>query len=227
MQLKRWCSTGWMARTPTTSTYCIITILIKPGINHWWCILPIYTGWVQQCSSFRGVSAGGNCSKLQGNCIQAQYYLYKRKYQCWCEWNCSQRFYSKCGPPGTNLLCENNNLREGTTLHLWEAGEYPVYDENGEQVDVVFTEADSSILSKTLFTTRSVLWSLNSWVLSPLRHRPDLGLEGKTWHFDVSDFAPILKGRKRMTMEFGGQNQEEMDIRFCIIPEKHPARYWT
>ena len=58
MQLKRWCSTGWMARTPTTSTYCIITILIKTRINHWWCILPIYTGWVQQCPAFEAFLPG-------------------------------------------------------------------------------------------------------------------------------------------------------------------------
>lgn len=45
----------------------------------------------------------------------------------------------------------------------------------------------------------------------------DLGEEGRTWTFDMTDFTPILKGRKRMFLGNGGQNQEEMDIRFHFI----------
>ncbi len=45
----------------------------------------------------------------------------------------------------------------------------------------------------------------------------DLGTEGEAWYFDVSDFTPILKGDKRLTLERGGQNQEEMDIQFLFI----------
>lgn len=44
----------------------------------------------------------------------------------------------------------------------------------------------------------------------------DLGPEGETWTFDVTDFAPILKGNKRMTMERGGQRQEDMDVKFLF-----------
>ncbi len=45
----------------------------------------------------------------------------------------------------------------------------------------------------------------------------DLGPDGKTWTFDVTDFTPILKGDKRMFLTFGGQWQEEMDIKFLFI----------
>lgn len=45
----------------------------------------------------------------------------------------------------------------------------------------------------------------------------DLGQNGKAWYFDVSDFIPILKGNRRMTLERGGQWQEEMDIKFLFI----------
>ena len=45
----------------------------------------------------------------------------------------------------------------------------------------------------------------------------DLGINGKAWYFDVSDFIPVLKGPRRMTLERGGQNQEEMDIKFLFI----------
>jgi hypothetical protein len=45
----------------------------------------------------------------------------------------------------------------------------------------------------------------------------DLGMTGKTWTFDVTDFAPILKGPKRMFMDAGGEYQEQMDIKFLFI----------
>jgi len=52
----------------------------------------------------------------------------------------------------------------------------------------------------------------------------DLGTEGKTWVFDVTDYTPFLKGSQRLTMERGGQWQEEMDIKFLFIvgtPERN------
>ncbi len=44
----------------------------------------------------------------------------------------------------------------------------------------------------------------------------NLGSEGKTWYFDVSDFAPLLTGEKRFMMT-GGVWQEELDIDFLFI----------
>lgn len=120
---------------------------------------------------------------------------------------------------------ENNNLKEGPSLNLWEAGEHPVYDEEGNQVDVVFTDADSSIFIEDLvyFSKRPMKFELMSFV-TPYGIGLDLGINGKTWYFDVSDFAPILKGRKRLTMEFGGQNQEEMDIQFWYYVGTAPRK---
>ena len=45
----------------------------------------------------------------------------------------------------------------------------------------------------------------------------NLGATGKTWFFDVSDFAPILKGNKKISIALGGQNQEQMDLDFWFI----------
>ena len=45
----------------------------------------------------------------------------------------------------------------------------------------------------------------------------DLGPEGKTWYFDLTDYAPIFKGNKRITVSGGGQWQEDMDIKFYFI----------
>jgi hypothetical protein len=45
----------------------------------------------------------------------------------------------------------------------------------------------------------------------------DLGKNGKTWYFDVTDYLPIFTGQKRLTMEHGGQWMEDMDIRLHFI----------
>ncbi len=45
----------------------------------------------------------------------------------------------------------------------------------------------------------------------------DMGMNGKTWYFDVSDLAPLLKGPKRFLMSQGGEYQEQMDIDFWFI----------
>lgn len=45
----------------------------------------------------------------------------------------------------------------------------------------------------------------------------DFGMNGKTWYFDMSDYAPLLKGNKRFLMTLGGQYQEQMDIDFLFI----------
>jgi hypothetical protein len=45
----------------------------------------------------------------------------------------------------------------------------------------------------------------------------DLGPNGKTWTFDVTDLMPILKGKKLMSIDAGGQWQEELDIKFMYI----------
>lgn len=45
----------------------------------------------------------------------------------------------------------------------------------------------------------------------------DFGPDGVAWYFDMTDFAPVLKGNKRMLMTLGGQYQEEMDLDFLFI----------
>jgi hypothetical protein len=45
----------------------------------------------------------------------------------------------------------------------------------------------------------------------------NLGVNGKTWYYDVTDLAPILQNSKRMIMTLGGEYQEQMDIDFYFI----------
>ncbi len=45
----------------------------------------------------------------------------------------------------------------------------------------------------------------------------DFGQEGASWVLDMSDYASILKGDKRLQLTLGGQWQEDMDLEFQFI----------
>ncbi|MBL4710871.1 MAG: T9SS type A sorting domain-containing protein [Flavobacteriales bacterium] len=76
------------------------------------------------------------------------------------------------------------------------------------------TQITNSSLS--YFQRNAAKLELMSFV-TPYGINLDLGINGKAWYFDVSDFTPILKGPRRITLERGGQWQEEMDIQFLFI----------
>lgn len=65
-------------------------------------------------------------------------------------------------------------------------------------------------------TSSPVRYEIMSFV-TPYGNGLDLGPKGKTWTFDVTDYAPILKGKKRMALVGGGEFQEEMQITFKFI----------
>jgi hypothetical protein len=83
--------------------------------------------------------------------------------------------------------------------------------------------AEGTIEINTLeyFQKQDAKFELLSFV-TPYGNGLDLGPEGKTWIFDVSDYAPILKGEKYLSLEMGGQWQEEMDIEFWFITGTPP-----
>ena len=112
----------------------------------------------------------------------------------------------------------DNVLQIKDEYSFYLSGFVPVFDEFGELVDGRFIEPDGSISIDNLeyFLERPSKYEIMSFV-TPYGIGIDFGLAGKTWVFDVTDFGPILKGRKRLSLERGGQNQEEMDIKFVFI----------
>src|SRR5207253_6761122 len=77
-------------------------------------------------------------------------------------------------------------------------------------------------VSKLFYYTRSPQkYELMSFV-TPYGIYLDLGKTGKTWEFDVTDYLPVMKGWKRLSMERGA-GQEEFDLRFLFI-KGTPAR---
>ncbi len=129
-----------------------------------------------------------------------------------------------------NTVTFNNIIdHSGTTMSdevlgdssafLWDVSlGYRYFDENG------LFESSTTVSPWGSITPTDLLW----WERNPMRHEImsfvtpyginlDLGIEGKTWTFDLTDFSPLLRGTKRMIMNKGGQWQEDMDIKFLFI----------
>ena len=111
-----------------------------------------------------------------------------------------------------------------STEFLYEAGTFPILDEEGNEVGEVDFTADGmiNIEDLTYYNKSPMAFEIMSFV-TPYGIGLDFGEEGRSWTFDVTDYGPILKGNKRMYMSRGGQFQEEMDIWFEFI-EGEPAR---
>lgn len=105
------------------------------------------------------------------------------------------------------------------TYSYWEAVDQNVYDGvTGTLLSTLPVTAEGSITPADMNYWRR--WPMKFEIMSfvtPYGIGLNLGPDGKTWLFDVTDFLPVLQGTKRMTMERGGQHQEDMDIKFHFI----------
>ncbi|CAM9915195.1 unnamed protein product, partial [Chrysoparadoxa australica] len=106
----------------------------------------------------------------------------------------------------------------------WLSGNFSILNESGSVVGVRSYPSTGSVSPGELNYYRRfpAKFELLSFV-TPYGNGLNLGLTGKTYWFDVTDFAPILQGNKRISIEKAGRWQEEMDIRFHYI-EGTPAR---
>jgi hypothetical protein len=113
----------------------------------------------------------------------------------------------------------NNNLIPVDTNYYFQSGWSYIYNgQTGAKIDSILVGTDSTILVSILnyYQKGPSRYEIMSFV-TPYGNGLDLGANGVMWEFDVTDFAPILEGGKRLSMEYGGQNQEEIDIRFVFI----------
>ena len=117
----------------------------------------------------------------------------------------------------------DNDLIAVDTQYLWEANETFVYDSEGEVFETITVDSEGLITPQelTYYQKRVAKFEILSLV-TPYGNGLSLGPEGKTFYFDVTDYAPILKGERFMSMELGGQFQEEMDIQFWFITGTPP-----
>ncbi len=117
-----------------------------------------------------------------------------------------------------HYMLEGTDLVLDWTEYYYQAGDYPIFDEMGNEIGSVNYPAAGSFEKGELiyYSKTPMAYEIMSFV-TPYGIGIDFGLEGLTWTFDVTDFGPILKGDKRLYMSRGGQWQEEMDIRFEFI----------
>ncbi|MFM9007883.1 MAG: peptide-N-glycosidase F-related protein, partial [Bacteroidota bacterium] len=113
-----------------------------------------------------------------------------------------------------------NNLIVLDTAFVWPAGIYTyTSSEAGVLLDSALVQAQDSIVIDTLFyyEKRPAKVELIDFI-TPYGIGLDMdGLNGKTWAFDVTDYAPVLRGNKYMSMEGAGRNSEDNDITFLFI----------
>lgn len=117
-----------------------------------------------------------------------------------------------------------NTLNVIDTLLVWPAGYTYVYDTAGTKIDsiAVLAQDTANITTLSYYRKRPMRLELLNFI-TPYGIYLDLdGLNGKTWEFDVTDFAPVLKGSKFLVME-DGKYQEENDIKF-VFTEGTPPR---
>lgn len=99
-----------------------------------------------------------------------------------------------------------------------------LYDLNGNLVSTVLSSQLDTLGQRSLpYYQRSPQKVEIMSFVTPYGINLDLGVSGKAWYYDVTDFLPVLTGNRRMSMERGGQWQEEMDIQFFFIVGTPPA----
>ncbi|MGK0364298.1 MAG: hypothetical protein ACI85O_001355 [Saprospiraceae bacterium] len=123
----------------------------------------------------------------------------------------------------TEYDVEGTDLVELGQTFVYPSGDMNIIDEAGNIVGTVAVADEGSITIGSLvyYLKRDAKFEILSLV-TPYGIGLDLGSDGKTFVFDVTDYAPILQGDRLMTMELGGQRQEEMDIKFQFITGTPP-----
>ncbi|HWY12543.1 MAG TPA: LamG-like jellyroll fold domain-containing protein [Bacteroidia bacterium] len=113
----------------------------------------------------------------------------------------------------------NDVVTLASTNNLYSAAPINVY--NGDTGVLTGTIASTpqgtiTITNLNYFNRNPYYIELMSFV-TPYGIGLDFGMTGKTWYFDMSDYAPLLKGKRRFLMTLGGEWQEQMDIDFLFI----------
>ena len=126
--------------------------------------------------------------------------------------------------PHPGIIMDDEVVTVSVT-QVWEANPETIYDAaTGSVISTipVATEGTINITELDYYRRWPMKFEIMSFV-TPYGINLDLGPEGKTWTFEMTDFTPILNGDKRVTIERGGHWQEEMDIKFLFIVGTPPA----
>lgn len=107
--------------------------------------------------------------------------------------------------------------------YAWLEGFSYTYDESGKAVDSVFHEKTETLTNQKLYFYKKPFEKVIEYeigrYITPYGKGLDLGPDGFTWMYDVTDYAPLLKG----DVDFSAGNQQELiDVKFEFIPGETP-----
>lgn len=125
------------------------------------------------------------------------------------------------------MLHDSVNLL--TTVNVFEAAAENVYDgATGTLLSTLPVTSEGTINITPLdYYKRFPFYNELVSFVTPYGIGLDLGQNGKSWYFDMSDYVKILKGNKRLVMS-GGVWQEELDLEFLFIvgtPPRNIVQY--
>ena len=127
--------------------------------------------------------------------------------------------YKIASKAGISPLASDIVILDTTYSNYYEASISKTY--NGDSGTVTsslpITSEGEFVISNLNYINRYPFYNEIMSFVTPYGIGLDLGVNGKNWYFDVSDFAPLLKGNKRILMTLGGQNQEQNDVEFWFI----------
>jgi len=117
--------------------------------------------------------------------------------------------------------------------YAWEAGWTFEYDGNGNKIDSTMNPKENTIVNHTLNYYGEPYEVLDPYeigrYITPYGINLDLGPDGFTWVYDVTDYAPILKDMVDLA---SGNDQELLDLKFLFIKGTAPRdvvninRFW-
>jgi len=118
----------------------------------------------------------------------------------------------------TEYQVVGGNIIEVSTNNYYEAGNMSIFDEAGNEIEIVNVPVQNtiSITDLAYYNKFPSKFEIMSFV-TPYGIGLDLGPNGKMWEFDMTGFTPILTNDKLLTVEFSGAYQEELDIQFLFI----------
>ncbi len=116
-----------------------------------------------------------------------------------------------------------------STQFLFDAAPENIYNgETGELVGTLPVTAEGTInVTPLQYFKRYPFYNELVSFVTPYGIGLDLGANGKTWYFDMSDYVSLLKGAKQLVMS-GGIWQEELDLEFLFIvgtPPRNVVQY--
>lgn len=121
----------------------------------------------------------------------------------------------------TYAIVGGDSVAVTDTTYLWDNQTY-TFDDQLNPIDTFYKIPKDTlhIVQMPYFQKWAQKFEIMSFV-TPYGIGLDLGMNGKMWEFDVTDYLPILHGNKLLSVERGAW-QEELDIRFLFIKGTPP-----